>query len=108
MSVIKMDRSICQTFLFKDPKILHIEEWIRTVYKDKDGNLWLPAVPASLESEFLSFLLKKRINHALGRDKHIYMKSGDIEDLFPERIESVKEAKDLVQKMAPCQWSVLH
>ena len=77
------------------------EQWIKTIYRDNAGMLFLPAVPVNMERFLVSYLQQHKMDFVLSEDNHVYINVADMADLFPDRVEIIEEAKKLVEQIKP-------
>ncbi len=101
----------CEQFVIKNPSLDGLEDWKKTLYRDCDGVLYIPAFPSiseSMERVFQSFLEKNNGLFLIDDNNHVYVSSNDVSEIFPNRAEMVANAKKIIEEFKPYRGGKFH
>ena len=97
-----------QKFIVKRKGYDHVDQWLKTIYRDKNGAIYMPAVSKNMERFFLAYLKQENIDFVLDDREHVYINSEDMAEIFPDRIELIENAKRIVLELSLCDSDNLH
>ena len=88
--------------------IASVPEWARTLYLSETGIIFMPVCSSDLNNQLIPFLKNEKVNFVVSVSGHVYIKTSDVVDIFPDMLQIVESVLSIVENINNGETETVH